>query len=214
MRGVFITFEGCDGSGKSTQIKRVSEALRERGVQVLTTREPGGTPFGEVVRGVLLDPAGPERTPLAETLMYSAARAEIVAQVIRPALLQGRVVLAERFCDSTTVYQGYAGGIAIPDIEPINRISTGGLTPDLTFVLDLSDPQVFHARLSPKQKDKIESRDDEYHRRVRQGYRDLALRYPERMHVIDASLTEDEVFKAVMSVIVRFIDRLQRGDAR
>ncbi|HHX28994.1 MAG: dTMP kinase [Bacillota bacterium] len=207
MRGVFITFEGCDGSGKSTQIKRVSGALRDRGIDVLVTREPGGTPFGEIVRSVLLDPNGPERTGLAEMLMYSAARAEIVSQVIRPALIQGRVVLSERFYDSTTVYQGYAGGIHIPDIEAINRISTGDLAPDLTFVLDLNDPQVFHARMRPKKKDKIESRSDEYHERVRQGYRDLALRYPERIHVIDASLTEDEVFQAVMSVISGFMDK-------
>jgi len=209
LRGIFITFEGCDGSGKSTQIKWVSEALKKRGVDVLTTREPGGTPFGELVRSLLLDPNGPERTPLAEMLMYSAARAEIVARVIAPALLEGKVVLSERFFDSTTVYQGYAGGIPIPDIETINRISTVGLTPDLTFVLDLKDPQVFHARLGPKKKDKIESRDEEYHRRVREGYRDLARRYPERIRVVDASLTEDEVFGAVMSVILEFIDKAQ-----
>lgn len=210
MRGIFITFEGCDGSGKSTQIRRVSSALRERGVDVLTTREPGGTPFGELVRSLLLDPNGPERTPLAEMLVYSAARAEIVARVIRPALLQGKVVLAERFYDSTTVYQGYAGGIPIPVIETINKISTVGLAPDLTFVLDLKDPQVFHARLGPKKKDKIESRDEEYHRRVREGYRDLAQRYPERIHVIDASLTEDEVFGAAMSVIWEFMDKARK----
>lgn len=207
MRGIFITFEGCDGSGKSTQLRRVSEALKARGVDVLVTREPGGTPFGELVRELLLDPAGPDRTALAETLMYSAARAELVLRVILPALEQGKVVLSERFHDSTTVYQGYAGGIPIPDIEAINRISTVGLTPDLTFVLDIEDPQVFHARLGPKKKDKIESRSDEYHRKVREGYRDLARRYPERIYLVDASLTEDEVFGAVMSVVQEFMDK-------
>lgn len=201
MRGVFVTFEGCDGSGKSTQIRRVSEGLASTGVSVRVTREPGGTPFGEIVRSVLLDPDGPERSALAEVFMYSAARAELVAKVIGPALRKGEVVLAERFDDSTIAYQGCAGGIPISDIETVNKIATGGLVPDLTFILDIIDPRVFRARLSPKKKDKIESRDDEYHSRVRQGYRDLASRYPERIRVIDASLPEDEVFRLVMTEI-------------
>lgn len=108
VRGIFISFEGCDGSGKSTQIKLLAEKLKDAGVDVLVTREPGGTEFGELVRKVLLDSNGPDRTSLAELFLYSAARAEIVQRVIIPALESGRVVLTERFADSTTVYQGYA----------------------------------------------------------------------------------------------------------
>lgn len=212
MRGAFITFEGCDGSGKSTQLERVSEALSAQGFDVLATREPGGTPFGEIVRSVLLDPDGPERTAMAELFMYSSARAELVAKVIRPALERGMVVLVERFYDSTTVYQGYAGGIPVSDIETINRISTGGLVPDLTFVLDIDDLQVFHVRLRPKKKDKIESRDDEYHLRVMKGYRDLASRYPERIRLIDASLPEDEVSRLVMADVSDLLEKRKRGD--
>jgi dTMP kinase len=212
LRGVFVTFEGCDGSGKSTQIHRVSKQLTAMGVDVCVTREPGGTPFGEIVRSVLLDPAGPDRTALAEVFMYSAARAEIVAEVIRPALERGEVVLAERFYDSTTVYQGYAGGIPISDIEAINRISTSGLAPDLTFVLDIHDPQVFHARLSPKKKDKIESRADEYHLKVRQGYREIAARYPERTRLIDASLPVEEVTRLIMAGISHLMEQRKRGE--
>lgn len=211
MRGVFITFEGCDGSGKSTQIRLISERLTSMGVDVCVTREPGGTPFGEVLRSILLDPEGPERSALAELLVYSAARAEIVGKVIRPALDQGRVVLAERFYDSTTVYQGYGGGIPISDIEAINRISTGDLAPDLTLMLDIADPQVFHARLRPKRKDKVESRDDEYHSRVRQGYRDLARRYPERIRLIDAALPQDEVSRLAMIEVSGLLENRKRG---
>lgn len=205
MRGVFITFEGCDGSGKSTQIAAVARELVVSGMEVVVTREPGGTDFGEMVRKVLLDPSGPDRNILAEMFLYSASRAELVREVIRPALDAGKVVLAERFTDSTVVYQGYAGGIPIPDIESTSRIATGNLTPDLTLVLDVSDPLVVRERLAPKSKDKIELRDDEYHARVRQGYRELAGRFPGRIKLVDGTLPRDRieriVFKEVMGVV-------------
>ncbi len=212
MRGTFVTFEGCDGSGKTTQLGLLREALMARGVEVLITREPGGTEFGEVVRNILLDPHGPDRTILAELFLYSAARAEIVHRVIRPALMAGRVVLAERFTDSTIVYQGYAGGISLESIEKVNRIATGGISPDLTFVLDVCDPQVFDERLAPKQKDKIESRDDSYHSRVREGYRTLALAYPERMRLIDATLPRDRILSLVMAEVQKEFHRKKEGE--
>lgn len=198
MRGSFITFEGCDGSGKSTQILAIWRELQDSGVPVLLTREPGGTPFGEMVRRMLLDPAGPDRSILAELLLYAASRAELVRTVILPALRQGKVVLVERFTDSSLVYQGYAGGIPIPDIENINRIATGDLEADLTLVFDVNDPAVFRERLAPKDKDKIELRDDEYHAKVRQGYRDLAARYPSRIRLIDGTLPRDQVFQIIL----------------
>ncbi len=207
MRGVFITFEGCDGSGKSTQIQAISRELQDSGVPVVLTREPGGTPFGEMVRGMLLDPHGPERSILSELLLYAASRAELVRTVIRPALKEGKVVLTERFTDSSLVYQGYAGGIPMPDIENINRIATGDLVPDLTLVFDIYDPVVFRERLAPKEKDKIELRDDEYHAKVRQGYRDLAERYPGRIKLVDGALPKDQVYKIVLHEVRNVLKR-------
>lgn len=211
MRGVFITFEGCDGSGKSTQLKAVSQALSASGLDVLVTREPGGTEFGELVREALLDPSGPDRSIVAEMFLYAASRAELVRAVILPALSAGKVVLQERFTDSTLVYQGYAGGIPIPDIEIIDRIATGGLAPDLTLVLDVEDPLVFRERLAPKTKDKIELRDDEYHAKVRQGYREIAARFPGRIKLVDATLPLDQVETVVLHEVREVIRQLMGG---
>jgi len=214
VRGIFISFEGCDGSGKSTQIKLLAEKLKDAGVDVLVTREPGGTEFGELVRKVLLDSNGPDRTSLAELFLYSAARAEIVQRVIIPALESGRVVLTERFADSTTVYQGYAGGIPIEVIENINNVATCGLVPDLTFVLDVNDPRVFHDRLAPKAKDKIEMRDDRYHSKVREGYRRLALGNPERVRLIDATLPPERILAIVEDNVWKVLRDKKGGRAQ
>lgn len=213
MGGVFITFEGCDGSGKSTQLKLLTESLTEAGIDVLVTREPGGTEFGELVRRVLLDSSGPERTSLAELFLYSASRAEIVRKVLLPALAKGQVVITERYADSTTVYQGYAGGIPIEDIETINQVATCGLVPDLTFVLDVKDPRVFHDRLAPKAKDKIEMRDDGYHAKVREGYRQLALRHPERIRLIDATLPTASVLAILEESVWKVLNSKKGGRA-
>jgi dTMP kinase len=210
LRGVFITFEGCDGSGKTTQMTAVSRDLAALSVDVVATREPGGTDFGEMVREVLLDPSGPDRGSLAEALLYSACRAELVRKIILPALLEGKVVLTERFTDSTIAYQGYGGGIPITDIENINRIATGNLIPDLTLVFEIDDPAVFRERLAPKKRDRIELRDDAYHARVRQGYRDLASRFPGRIKLVDGTLPRDQVERIVMDE-VRKVLRQRRG---
>jgi dTMP kinase len=214
VRGVFITFEGCDGSGKSTQMKLIRERLEDAGIDVLVTREPGGTEFGELVRRVLLDSSGPDRTSLAELFLYAASRAEIVHKVIMPALERGQVVLTERFADSTTVYQGYAGGIPVEDVETINNVATCGLVPDLTFVLDVNDPQVFHDRLAPKSKDKIEMRDDRYHAKVREGYRQLARNHPERVRLIDATLPPQDVLAIVEDTVWKVLRNKKGGRAQ
>jgi dTMP kinase len=213
LRGVFITFEGCEGSGKTTQLNAVFRALQASGLDILVTREPGGTPFGEMVREVLLDPSGPDRGILAETLLYSASRAELVRAVILPALQEGKVVLADRFADSTIVYQGYAGGISTTDIENINRIATGDLVADLTLVFDIDDPAVFRERLAPKDRDRIELRDDEYHARVRQGYRDLARRFPGRIKLVDGTLPRDQVERIVLAEVTAVVRQRKGGKA-
>lgn len=207
-----ISFEGCDGSGKSTQLQKAASSLREWGLDVVVTREPGGTDFGEAVRKVLLDPKGPDRGALSELFLYAASRAQLVEQVILPALVKGQVVLTERFSDSSLVYQGFAGGIPLPTIETINRIATRDLAPDLTFVFDVPDEKVFHERLMPKQRDKIELRDDSYHEKVRQGYRELAERFPGRIRLIDGSLSKEKVSEIVKSEMQEFIKQRMGGN--
>ncbi|HHT84592.1 MAG: dTMP kinase [Bacillota bacterium] len=203
--GVFISLEGCDGSGKSTQLSRLSRKLGTAGLNPLVTREPGGTPFGERIRQLLLDPDSPDRSILSETLLYAAARCEFVSKIVRPALVQGRVVITERYADSTWVYQGYAGGVPLSTIETLNAIATGGLEPDLTLVLDIGRQEVVDERLASKRKDKIESRSDEYHQKVREGYRELAKRFPHRVVCIDGGLdvcvVEAMIWKEVVNIL-------------
>lgn len=210
LRGLLVTFEGCDGSGKSTQLRRVAARLQSMDIEVVTTREPGGTPLGEAVRKLLLDPGGPERTPLAEALLYAACRAELVERVIIPSLASGKVVLSERFTDSTLAYQGFGGGLSLSTIETINNIATGGLVPDLTVVLDVNDPQAVRRRMASKAKDRIELRDEGYHARVIQGYKELSRRYPERIKLIDAMLPEEEVESSIIQAILALLETRRR----
>lgn len=207
MRGVFITFEGCDGSGKSTQIRALESNLRERGLDPIITREPGGTTFGEVIRNILLDKNGPDRTALSELFLYASSRSELVAKVIKPALEGGRIVISERFSDSSLVYQGFAGGVSIKYIETINAIATSGIVPDLTFVLDIEDENLFRQRVGSRQKDKIESRSWQYHSKVRQGYRKLTDLFPERIKIIDASQPVQRVQTSVWSSVEQLLVR-------
>ncbi len=203
--GLFISFEGCDGSGKSTQIVKLTKRLKSIGLNPLVTREPGGTDFGEIIRQLLLDPASPDRTILSELLLYAAARSEFVSKIVKPALEQGHIVITERYTDSTWVYQGYAGGVSFSDIENINAIATDGLTTDLTLLLDIKDSSVVTKRLASKQRDKIESRSEKYHNMVREGYRTLATRFPHRIKRIDASLDMHAVESLVWKEIVRIL---------
>ncbi len=205
MRGCLITFEGCDGSGKSSQITRVAKMLEGKGFDVLVTREPGGTPLGEAVRQLLLDKDGPERGVLAEAFLYCACRAELVEKVLAPSLRSCKMVLVERYTDSTLAYQGFAGGASLGEIERLNSVATGGLVPDLTVVFDVSDSEVTNRRLASRERDRIEERDEQYHERVRQAYRTLAKRYPERIRIVDASAPEDEVFERVMAIVEDFL---------
>lgn len=198
-----MTFEGCDGTGKSTQISLLVRRLRDLGYRVFATREPGGTPVGEAIRSLLLDTRGPERTALAEALLYAASRAELVHKVLVPALYENQFVVVERFTDSTLVYQGIAGGVPEEKIEQINRIATGGLSPDLTILLDADDLSEIDRRIrSGRTKDKIESRGQAYQSRVRDGYRTLAKRYPERIKVVLSSGPPEGVSDQVVSLVL------------
>ncbi|MBC7294675.1 MAG: dTMP kinase [Thermoleophilia bacterium] len=199
MKGILITFEGLDGSGKSTQMEMLAEALRQRGYVVLVTREPGGTALGEAVRDILLDPRHRGMSARAEALLYAAARAELVEEVIRPALADGQIVLCDRYLDSSLAYQGFGRGLGTDDIITLNAWATECLFPDLTIFLDLDD-SIRAPRVSAVP-DRLEAEDEEFHRRVAAGYRVLLRDHPHRIRRVDASGTPEEVQQRVQAVV-------------
>ena len=196
-RGVFLTFEGPEGAGKSTQIERLAERLREAGRSVRITREPGGTPAGDRSRAVLLDPAL-RVDPVAEFLLYAAARAQHVRETIRPALDAGQDVLCDRFADSSVAYQGYGRGLDPAWIDEVNAVATDGLRPDATFLLDLPS-EVGLARIAGRgATDRLERADAAFHRRVRDGFLTLARERPGWV-VVDADADADAVAERIWS---------------
>jgi dTMP kinase len=201
--GRLIAFEGVEGSGKSTQLELVRRPLEEQGREVVVTREPGGTPAGERVRALLLDPAV-EVHPRAEALLFAAARAELVEAVIRPALERGAVVLCDRYLDSSLAYQGEARGLGRGPVGQVNRFATGGLLPDLVVLLDL-DPAAGLARRA-RDPDRIEAQDLGFHRRVRDAFRDLAAAEPGRFAVVDAAAPVDEVADRIRAAVLSVLE--------
>ena len=203
-RGRFITFEGGEGCGKSTQVKRLAAALEAKGVKVLLTREPGGTRLAEMIRTLLKDEAEDPPVDRAELLLFLAARAQLVRSVIRPALDAGTWVLSDRFSDSTIAYQGYGRGLPVDFVKAANDFACEGLAPDLTLLLDV-EPSVAAQRMRGREAatntsaDRIERAGDEFHARLRRGFLELAAANPSRIVTIDASGTPDEVARAVLS---------------
>ena len=209
-RGKFITFEGSEGCGKSTQIKRFVEMLTDRGFETIQTREPGGTAVGERIRDLLQhDDAGSQLTDESELLLFAASRAQLVREVIAPALEKGIWVIADRFLDSTTVYQGGGRGLNIESVQQINAFAVGDTMPDLTILLDL-DAATDHARAvaaTGDKPDRMESQPMAFFEKVRQGYLDLATSEPERISVIDASDSIDGVAAQIRELFeTRFPD--------
>jgi dTMP kinase len=197
-RGRFITLEGPDGSGKTSQADRLAVELRRRGHDVVLAREPGGTRLGERIREILVAPSGPLIDPIADALLFSAARAQHVAEVIRPALARGQVVICARYADSTLAYQGYGAGGPVETMRRMQAIATGGLMPDRTILLDLP-AEVGLDRKGPDEQTRFEVRYDlDYHRRVRAGFLELAAAEPERWAVVDAARDPDIVFEEVL----------------
>jgi dTMP kinase len=203
MKGVFITFEGPEGGGKSTQAARLAARLRSSGIDVVTTREPGGTRTGEAIRDILQnDSAGEPICPETEVLLFAGSRAQLVRSVILPALTRGAWVISDRFADSTTAYQGYGRGFPLATILAINAFAIGGAVPDLTFLLDVDVPTGF-ARLAKRNQkvgqshDRMEREDRAFHTRVRDGYVDLAGKCPERFRLLDGRRSEDDVHAEV-----------------
>jgi len=212
---LFLTFEGMDGSGKTTQLKLLLEYLESRGIDFVFTREPGGTPLAERIRELLLDPAHAGMSVVAEALLFAAGRTDHVNRVIRPALEAGKVVICDRFVDSSLVYQGYAGGLPLEFLIQINEMATGALKPHRTIVLDI-DPVLALQRKNGEAADRIEQKDLWFHQQVREGYRELARMEPRRIKLVDASGPVEEVQRRICSLVdevlpARSASRLQRG---
>ncbi len=197
-RGRFITFEGGEGSGKSTQVGLLAERLRASGLETVITREPGGTPLGEAIRALVLDNA-PE--PATELLLFAAARAEHVGKVIRPALVHGTWVVCDRFIDSTRVYQGLLGGVARDLIEVIEARSVAPTYPDLTIVLDLPPETGLQRATARGELSRFDAESADYHRRLQEGFREIARAEPDRCLVIDADRPAEAIAADVWSVV-------------
>jgi dTMP kinase len=209
-RGLFITFEGMDGSGKTTQRSRLASRLRAAGRIVLETAEPGGTRIGTQIRRILLDSANQELSPSAELLLYFASRAQNVEEWIRPALARGEIVLADRFTDSSLVYQGYGRGLGVENVLALDRIACRGLAPDLTVLLDIdAETSLKRARARNLAETSPETRMDEqsleFHRRVYAAYHELAAREPERVKMIPGDAPAAEIEQAVWELASAYV---------
>ncbi len=200
---MFITFEGPDGSGKTTQFRRAVAALRAAGYDVVATREPGGTPISDQVREVLLNrPDNVAMSPQAEVLLFSASRAQHVAELIRPALAAGRIVVSDRFYDSTLAYQGYGYGLDIDALRAITAFATGGLTPDLTVFLDCPPEEGLRRRAAGRiEWNRLDDKPLDFHHRAYQGYQQLIAAEPGRWAVIDARQGPDQVFAQIVAAL-------------
>ena len=209
MAAAFITFEGIDGCGKSTQMRMLASELRLRGLEVVTTREPGGTPLGTRVRKLLLD-TEEQVDPLAELLLYAADRAQHVRTLVRPALDSGHIVLSDRYADATAAYQGAGRGFPSELISELIALATGGLMPDLTLIFDLTvDESQRRAQRRVRkgiQQDRLDAEDAAFHTRVRDAYLKIAAAEPERVRVVDASGSVQETHSQVMRIVMPLIE--------
>ncbi len=192
-RGIFITMEGPDGSGKSTQISRLKEYLEKEGYNVLITREPGGTVISEAIREIILNKDFTEMSPVTEMLLYASARAQLIAEVVGPAIDSGTAVISDRFVDSSLVYQGMARGLGVDTVYEINKVAIGDYMPDVTFMLDLPAEVGISRKKDQKELDRMELESLEFHKKVAEGYRSLATKFPDRIKTIDATLPIDEI---------------------
>ncbi|MDR3559888.1 MAG: dTMP kinase [Negativicutes bacterium] len=210
MTGWFITFEGADGAGKTTQLQRLADYLRRQGRTVLCTREPGGTALGDKIREMLLDPANLGMNARTEALLYMAARAQHVAELILPALSRGEVVLSDRYADSTIVYQGAARQLVRDELVAINQFAAAGLVPDLTILLDAETNLLGNRRSDRGTSDRIELEGASFHEKVRQGFHELAAAQPERVKVVAAAGDIDKVHQAVVKQVDEFLHKGRR----
>lgn len=210
----FITFEGIEGCGKTTQMDMLRQSLEALGIEVICTREPGGCPIADEIRQILLHPGNSILVPTAELLLYAAARAQHVEEVIRPALHSGKAVLCDRFIDATVVYQGAGRGLSMETISTLNLLATDGLSPDLTVLLDMpAEEGLARARarnqnsLSGLSEDRFEQESLVFHQTIRQGYLDQAAAAPQRFRIVDARGNLDQVRERISTVVQSFLQQ-------
>lgn len=198
----FITFEGGEGAGKSTQVRLLAEALRQRGIDVLTTREPGGAPGAEEIRRLLVEGDGGRWDAVTEALLHTAARREHLLKTVRPALAAGRWVISDRFADSTVAYQGYAQGVPLADLAKLYEVAVGDFAPDLTLILDLPvEEGLKRAAGRGGKEDRYERMGREFHEKMREGYLEIAKQAPKRCAVVSALGAADDVHQAVLAAV-------------
>ena len=205
---MFITFEGIEGSGKTTQLKHVEAYFKRQGRECIVTREPGGTEIGKKIRSILLDPASKNMSPVSELFLYMADRAQHVKELLIPAISAGKTVLCDRFFDATVVYQGYARGLEVEQIHRLHELTLEGLKPDVTILLDLP-PEIglsrAWAQIDNGKRDDVESRFEKeklsFHKKVRAGYLELARLEPQRFRIIDATREENEVRRDIIQAL-------------
>lgn len=211
-RGMLISFEGGEASGKTTQIRRLIQYLNEKGIEVVGTKEPGGTFVGEAIRNILLH-TNYDISARAEALLFNASRCQLVADVVKPAIAEGKVVIMDRYYDSTYAYEGYGGQLRQDELKTIIDFAIDGSVPDLTFLLDVDfDEARIRKAADEKLKvlDRFENKAREYHEKVRQGFLTLARQNPERFFVIDASKSKEEIFEIIKNEVERRYNLLQK----
>ncbi|WP_457568772.1 dTMP kinase [Desulfurobacterium sp.] len=201
---MFITFEGIEGSGKSTQARLLHEWLIDNGHEVILTREPGGTPAAEEIREFILSDREEPFPEIAELMLYMAARSFHVQNLIKPALNSGTIVISDRFSDATLAYQGYGRGISLKEIKHLNNLATGGLNPDITFLIDVP-VEIGMSRIKGRHHDRIEKETLDFHEKVRKGYLKIASENPERIIVIDGTKRTEDIFEEIRKIIERRI---------
>lgn len=206
MRGKFITFEGGEGSGKTTIIRQLAEELRAKGFSVVTTREPGGGKISEAIREIILDKQNTEMDARTEALLYAASRRQHLVEVILPALLQNSIILCDRYLDSSLAYQGVARELGISEVYKMNQFATDGILPDCTFYIDV-DPTVGLQRIvdNNRNQNRLDLEQKEFHDKVRTGYLELANMYPNRIRVIDGNQTKEEVYQDVKGLLFQIL---------
>jgi len=198
--GIFITFEGVEGSGKSTQIDLLAGYFKNRGYNIVVTREPGGTKIGDRIRDILLNPDLSGMNSYTELFLYVASRAQLVSEVIKPALAAGKIVLCDRFADSSLTYQGFGRGLPLGEIKRLNEWTTQGIRPQVTIVLVIS-PEHGLDRATRKSADRMEQETIDFHRRVGEGYKELAREYPDRICLIDATTNPEDIHRTIVETV-------------
>ncbi|MGE5398565.1 MAG: dTMP kinase [Chitinophagales bacterium] len=209
MKGLIITFEGIDGTGKTTQIARLARRLEEKGFPAVVLREPGGSVISEKIRALLLDARNTGMVPLAEAMLYASARAQMVEEILKPLLVNGKIILVDRFIDSTIAYQGYGRGLDIDSLHNLNHLATGGLEPDLTILLDL-EPAKASGRLEGTPSDRLEQEGLGFQNKVREGYLQLAASL-KRIQIVDSSPGPEDVTARIEEILRPLLEEWADG---